>query len=173
MNILSFLGPASFAQERIWLDEQLRFIPHLVDGISVSLAVYNVPLVFVTTAGSSLSVSRLRRALTLLVGKHTTLRTCLIGNSDDSTLQQYVLPFDANVVLLVHVSRVKSSVEMQAILVDEETNRSHFDLATGRVFRCHVIRRNDQKDEDLLLCILGEEREQSYAISKTLLGSST
>ncbi len=119
--------------------------------MSSSLAIYNVPLAFVTTAGASLSVSRLRRALTLLVGKHATLRTCLIGNSHDNTLQQYVLPFDPNVVLLVHVSRAKSAEEVQAILLDEETNRAHFDLPTGRVFRCHVIRRNDQENEDLLL----------------------
>jgi NRPS condensation-like uncharacterized protein len=101
-------------------------------------------LVFVVSPGSSLSLQRLNRALALLVNKDPTLRTRLTATSDGSSrLQQCVVPFDdIKINSFVQVSKIESA--------DEETNRTHFDLTTGRIFGCHAIRRSNEYDEDLL-----------------------
>ena len=73
------------------------------------------------------------------------------SDGNNSRLHQYVVPFDdIKIIPLVQVSIVDSAHEADIVLVDEETNPTHFDLTTGRVFRCHAIRRSNKNDDDLL-----------------------
>ena len=143
MKIVFIVGPLSFAQERIRLDDQIR------SGCT-TLAVHNALLVFVLSAGSSLSLPRLRRTLSLLVQKHGVFRTCVVPASDNTHGEQRVVPFTEEMIPLVQVSKAERVEQVQKILMDEETNREHFDLVAGRLFRCHAIRTNDEKDQDIL-----------------------
>ena len=74
-------GVASFAQERIFLDEQVRF--------SNEIAIYNELNVLRVVKGS-LSINRLLIALRFVLKKHAILRTSLIFNNDDGTLKQCI-----------------------------------------------------------------------------------
>ncbi|CAF4215094.1 unnamed protein product, partial [Adineta steineri] len=67
-------GIASFAQERIFLDEQVRF--------SSDIAIYNELFALQIVQGS-LSLDRLLQALRHVLNKHKILRTSLIFNNDD------------------------------------------------------------------------------------------
>ncbi|CAF4229101.1 unnamed protein product, partial [Adineta steineri] len=67
-------GIASFAQERIFLDEQVRF--------SSDIAIYNEVSTLQVVQGS-LSFNRLLQALRHVLNKHKILRTSLIFNNDD------------------------------------------------------------------------------------------
>ena len=66
---ITFLGMASFAQERIFLDEQVRF--------SNKVAIYNELIVLRVVQGS-LSTDRLVQALRYVLSKHESLTN--IGN---------------------------------------------------------------------------------------------
>ncbi|ONF73753.1 non-ribosomal peptide synthetase [Amycolatopsis keratiniphila] len=71
-------GPASFAQERLWL----------VDQLTGAGAVYNLHLV--AEIEGPLDVDALQRAVSACVARHETLRTCLRG--DGGELRQVVRP---------------------------------------------------------------------------------
>ena len=79
--IIKFSGIASFAQERIFLDEQVRF--------SNKVAIYN-ELIALRIVQGSLSIDRLLQALRFVLSKHKILRTSLVFNNDDNTLQQCI-----------------------------------------------------------------------------------
>jgi hypothetical protein len=143
MYVLS-LGPASLTQETLCSNEHNHLIPE-------SLSTSNIQLTFILSLGSQLSLRRLNHALTLLITKHRALRTCLTIASDNNTWSQRVLSLDDKIVPMVIGSKAETIEELEAILLQEETNRNHFDLTTGRVFRCHVIQSSDHNDEDLLL----------------------
>src|SRR5689334_2269792 len=72
---LVLLGIASFAQERIFLDEKLRF--------SNKHAIYNELMVLRPVRGS-LSIDRLLRACLFVLEKHQVLRTSLILNHENN-----------------------------------------------------------------------------------------
>ena len=143
------IGSSSFEQEAIWLDEQMRFSSNK-DGI----AVYHIVLVFrILTNGSEseLVLSRLQSSVQLLVETHASLRTSLqMTNDDQNKLCQRILPSNSIVVPVVE-SMINNDQDLYGIIADEETNRSHFDLVHGRVFRCHVIRYHDRNDETVIL----------------------
>ncbi|CAF1681923.1 unnamed protein product, partial [Adineta ricciae] len=74
-------GRLSFAQERIFLDEQVRLM-------SKDKNVYAVPLVYrLSCVLSRLSISRLRRALHSLVTKHSILRTKISTDTNGDLIQ--------------------------------------------------------------------------------------
>ncbi|CAF1642370.1 unnamed protein product, partial [Adineta ricciae] len=74
-------GRLSFAQERIFLDEQVRLM-------SKDKNVYAVPLVYrLSCALSRLSISRLRRALHSLITKHSILRTKISTDTNGDLIQ--------------------------------------------------------------------------------------
>jgi surfactin family lipopeptide synthetase A len=143
------IGPSSFEQEAIWLDELMRFRSDK-DGI----AVYHIVLIFriLTTDGKAqLVTSRLQSSLQLLVEKHASLRTCLqMSDDDQSELRQRVLSSNSIAVPLVE-SWIDNNDDLYNIITDEETNRSHFDLVQGHVFRTHVIRYHKPNNESMIL----------------------
>ena len=133
-------GPASFAQSRLYLDERLRF----ADGMSI----YHIPLVL-QLVRSSISLSRLRRAICALIDKHKTLRTRLFFDERQSTLRQEILERSASFVE-IEVTSAQTDDELRTILHTEQSERRLFDLNEGRVFRCVAIRRSPPVDEDRL-----------------------
>ena len=145
------IGVASFAQQRLWMDEQVRF--H--QSINELTSVYNELLIFKLSSITPFSISRLRRALSLVIAKHSVLRTALVYQNDK--LIQKVLSISCDIYNL-EVTHVISDIHVRQVLHDEETNRSLFDLEKGRVFRCHVLlhlsnNENDcnLKENDLIL----------------------
>jgi len=120
------------------------------DGI----AVYHIVLIFriLTNDGKcQLVTSRLQSSLQLLVEKHASLRTCLqMSDNDRSELRQRILLSNSIVVPLVE-SWIDNDDDLYKIIADEETNRSHFDLIQGHVFRSHLIRYRKRNDESVIL----------------------
>ena len=70
------VGAASHAQQRLWLDEQLRF-----DGSVAGL--YTIPLVFRVSTGN-VSLKRLASAMRGVIARHGVLRTTLSMPDNDS-----------------------------------------------------------------------------------------
>ncbi|CAF2917639.1 unnamed protein product [Rotaria sp. Silwood2] len=136
-------GPASYAQERIWLDEQVRFDQH-----KASIAMYNLPFVFKLESGQ-LSIQRLRQALRLVISKHSTLRTAL--QFHDDCLWQHILSIDEQNFEFKE-SSILNDERLTSIVIDEETNRSLFNTEQGRTVRLHIVRQHsDNEMEDKLV----------------------
>ncbi|CAF4316393.1 unnamed protein product, partial [Adineta steineri] len=74
-------GIASFAQERIFLDQQVRF--------SSDIAIYN-ELSTLQVVQGSLSLNRSLQVFRYVLNKHKILRTSLIFNNNDGTLKQCI-----------------------------------------------------------------------------------
>jgi len=78
---MKFSGIASFAQERIFLDEQVRF--------TNKVAIYN-ELSVLRLAHGSLSMDRLLQSIRLVLSKHKILLTSLVFNNESGILQQSI-----------------------------------------------------------------------------------
>ena len=142
---LLFLGLASYAQERIVLDQQLRF--------SDEVAVYNELVILKLVAGS-LSTSRLQRTLRDLYRKHPIFRTSLIFDAENSTLKQYITdeyPTDDNAWTTDRI--YQNEDEMIKIIYQTAIDPHLFDVSSGRVFHCQLLRQDSKKitDGDLIL----------------------
>jgi hypothetical protein len=120
------------------------------DGV----AIYHIVLAFrvlPTDGKSQLITSRLRSSLQLLVEKHASLRTCLqMSDDDQSELRQHILLSNSIEVPLVE-SWIDNDDDLYNIIADAETNRSHFDLIQGHVFRSHVIRYRKRNDDSIIV----------------------
>ncbi|CAF0996698.1 unnamed protein product [Adineta steineri] len=128
---------ASFAQERIFLDEQIRFSnKHIFYNNFVALRV---------TEGI-LSINRVLQALQLVLTKHEILRTSLVFNNDDSTLQQYVTDNHKTFTFLDQQT-FENDNELQNIIYQTVTNPDLFDLSSGRVFSCQVLQQQKTTHE--------------------------
>src|SRR5579871_6834870 len=79
--IFKLSGIGSFAQQRIFLDEQVRF--------SDKVAIYN-ELDFLRVTTGSLSTDRLLRTLRFLLDKHKVLRTSLVFSNDVGVVKQCI-----------------------------------------------------------------------------------
>ncbi|CAF0980449.1 unnamed protein product [Adineta steineri] len=128
---------ASFAQERIFLDEQIRFSnKHIFYNNFVALRV---------TEGV-LSTSRVLQALQLVLRKHEILRTSLVFNNDDSTLHQYVTDNHKTFTFLDQQT-FESDNELQNIIYRTVINPDLFDLSSGRVFSCQIFQQQKTTHE--------------------------
>lgn len=143
---MPLLGLASYAQERVILDQQLRF--------SDAVAVYN-ELVVVKIVTGSLSTSRLQRTLRELCKKHKTLRTSLIFDTENSTLKQYIT--DEHPMDTWTTDRIfKNEDEMIKIIYQTATDAHLFDVSNGRVFNCQILRQEKYADDDFEKIIEGD-----------------
>ncbi|CAF1577620.1 unnamed protein product, partial [Adineta steineri] len=147
----------SFAQERIFLDEQIRFSSTADNNTNM----YVIPLIYrISSMNDHISVSRLQHAFQSIITKHQTLRTALYLDIDGSIIQHCL---DTNVIINdKNVSRfsminLPSNDHEQDELVKKILNQSDlFDLSKGRVIRCHILRQDQsnhsftQNNEDLL-----------------------
>ncbi|CAF3760870.1 unnamed protein product [Rotaria sp. Silwood1] len=134
-------GVASFAQQRLWMDEKIRFN----ESINGQTSVYNELLIYKLTTATSLSIDRLRQALTNIIGKYEIFRTALIYDQDK--LMQKILPISNNLFDL-EITCVMNDTHLKQIVLNEETNRSLFNLEQGRVFRCHILCQSCNNNDD-------------------------
>jgi hypothetical protein len=135
---------ASFAQERIFLDEQVRF--------SSDIAIYNELNVFRVIEGS-LSTNRLLVALQCVLKKHAVLRTSLIFNNENGILKQCITNKHQTFTLATEMT-FKNEDELQNIIYQITVDPSLFDLFNGRVFYCQILRQqmlvNENSDDQLI-----------------------
>ena len=85
-EILYVLGPASYAQARIWLNERNRFDPD-----QPQVAIYNMPFIYHLSTNNTLSISQLYHSLQLIIHKHLSLRTSLIFDTEQNQLRQRII----------------------------------------------------------------------------------
>ena len=132
-----FIGLASHAQTRIWLDERIRFDPH-----KPSVAIYNMPFVYRLSPQHTLSLNQLRKALQLIVMKHLSLRTALIYNTEKNVLIQKIIQLDDDnkKQLFTFIENTyENDKQLNDIIYNEKSNSKLFDLSQGLVFRCHIV----------------------------------
>ncbi|CAF1333405.1 unnamed protein product [Adineta ricciae] len=144
-------GAVSFAQSRIYLDEQIRF----QSSNKTTTAIYNLPLLC-RLSQSFISIIRLRETLQEITEKHDVLRTSIQFDSATGHLKQSVLPTSLQDCFTFKMSIIDDADELKTIFNDELTNRNYFDIERGRVFRCHIIRQRSTMCNDADLLSIGD-----------------
>lgn len=141
---------ASFAQERLFLDEKFRF--------SDQIAIYNEMMVLRVSQGG-LSINRFQAALRFILSKHKILRTSLGFNSDDGTLRQSITDSHQTFTLALGQS-YRNDDELCKIVHQLMIDPHLFDLSTGRVFHCEILRQehnmndeNELKESDVIVMV--------------------
>ncbi|CAF1595867.1 unnamed protein product [Adineta ricciae] len=124
-------GIASFAQERIFIDERVRF--------SNKIAIYN-EMVVVRPVKGSLSISRLLRALRTVLEKHHILRTCLILDNSENKLRQCITDRH-HTFSFTNEQTFETDNELNSLIYKGKVHRDRFDLLSGRIFDCQVLRK--------------------------------
>jgi len=144
---LTILGPASYAQTQIWLDEQRRFYPD-----KPQVAFYNMPFLYRLSLNHILSIKQLRHALQLIIIKHQLFRTSLVFDTDRNQLMQIILnPEDDKDRLFPIIESIyETDEQLNNIMHDEQYNPELFDLAQGYVFRCHIVYHKQITSNNLL-----------------------
>ncbi|CAF3908572.1 unnamed protein product [Adineta steineri] len=131
-------GIASFAQERIFLDEQVRF--------SSDIAIYN-ELSTLQVVQGSLSFSRLLQAFRYVLNKHRILRTSLIFNNDNSSLKQCITDIHKTFTITMNQT-FKNENELRDIIYQTTINPALFDLSTGHVFHAEILKHQISLNEN-------------------------
>ncbi|CAF4208412.1 unnamed protein product [Adineta steineri] len=154
------LARASFAQERIYLDEQIRFSSNKTTTNNM----YVIPLLYrISSMNDHISITRLHHAFASVITKHDILRTALYIDDTNSNIMQHCL--DANIILddhmksygLTTINLYNNERRHMTEMVKEILNQSDlFDLSKARVINCHILRREQsnrsftQNNNDLL-----------------------
>ncbi|CAF1448006.1 unnamed protein product, partial [Adineta steineri] len=131
-------GVASFAQERIFLDEQVRF--------SSDIAVYNELFTLQIVQGS-LSFSRLLQAFRYVLNKHKILRTSLILNNDNSSLKQCITDIHKTFTITMNQT-FENDTDLRDIIHRITINPTFFDFSIGCVFHAEILRHQISSDEN-------------------------
>jgi amino acid adenylation domain-containing protein len=131
--------PLSFAQERLWL----------VDQMEGAGALYNVPVA--RRLSGALDVEALRGALAEVVRRHEALRT--VFREVEGALQQVIVPFAGFPVPLEDLSGLdEPEREAEVGRRAAEDAARPFDLAAGPLIRARLLRL-DAEEHVLLLCV--------------------
>ncbi|CAF4306541.1 unnamed protein product, partial [Adineta steineri] len=131
-------GIASFAQERIFLDEQVRF--------SSDIAVYNELFTLQVIQGS-LSFNRLLQAFRYVLNEHRILRTSLMFNNDDGILRQCIT--DLHKIFTITMNQTFGNQnELRDIIYRTTMNPNLFDLSTGHVFHAEILKHQISLNEN-------------------------
>ncbi|CAF0731748.1 unnamed protein product [Adineta steineri] len=131
-------GIVSYAQERIFLDEQVRF--------SNQIAIYNELMILRVTKGL-LSVNHLLQALRYVLSKHKILRTSVVFNDEDSILKQCIT--DKHLTFTLAADQTfKNETDLHNIISQINTSPNLFDLSSGRVFYCQILRQHMTSDKN-------------------------
>jgi hypothetical protein len=131
------IAPASYAQARIWDDEENRS-----DSKKPQLAIYNMPFLYRLSPNHTLSTKKLRHALELVISKHQSLHTSLIFDTENNLLIQRIINSsdnDNNRLFTFIESIFETDEQLINIMHDERRNSQHFDLTQGLVSRCHIV----------------------------------
>ena len=153
ISCLFIVAQLSSAQERIFLDEQIRFASKNNHNMYLIPQIYRIP-----PSTNRVSICRLSRAFEAVVGRHSILRTALYVDIDGILIQHCL---DANVVNDI-MEPVTSSIIHVALAndindhtIDKTINNiiDHpdlFDLSQGCVIRCYVLRHDHFENDPLL-----------------------
>ena len=145
---ITILGPASYAQTRIWLDEHTR-----LDSDKPLVAIYNMPILYRLAPHHMLSIQQLRHALHLLLIKHLSLRTALVFDSHNNQLIQRIMHVNGD-RHKPHFSFLQTTYQSEEqlthIMHNEKRNPHLFDLAEGLVFRCHIVQYKQISSTDFI-----------------------
>ncbi|CAF1442019.1 unnamed protein product, partial [Adineta steineri] len=131
-------GVASFAQERIFLDEQVRF--------SSDIAIYN-ELSTLQVVQGSLSSNRLLQAFRFVLNKHKILRTSLIFDNNDSILKQCIADIHKTFTITMNQT-FQNDNELRDIIYQTTINPTLFDLSTGHVFHAEILKHQISLNEN-------------------------
>ncbi|CAF1573408.1 unnamed protein product, partial [Adineta steineri] len=131
-------GNASFAQERIFLDEQVRF--------SSDIAIYN-ELSTLQIVQGSLSFNRLLQAFRFVLNKHKILRTSLIFNNDNGSLKQCITDIHETFAITMNQT-FQNDNELWNIIYQTTINPNLFDLSTGHVFHAEILKHQISLNEN-------------------------
>ncbi|CAF0842950.1 unnamed protein product [Adineta steineri] len=149
---------ASFAQERIFLDEQIRFSPRNNNTI------YAIPLLYRISSSSKdnhISIDRLHRAFQFVIIKHSIFRTALYLDSNGTLIQHC---FNVNIIhdemkpygfSIINLDK-DNDCEIEKTISDILNHSDLFDLSKGRVIHCHILRHYhlnlfSSQNDDLLM----------------------
>ena len=135
---------ASFAQQRVWSDENLYHDP------STSPALNNLLLPLVIKHGS-MSIERIHLAIITTLEQHTVLRTAINFDKKCGTLRQDVQSIVGtdNYSFQLTKQSIQSKDEIAALLKNESIH--HFaELDRGLVVRCHLIKMGLDDDNEYL-----------------------
>ncbi|CAF1397991.1 unnamed protein product, partial [Adineta steineri] len=180
---LSFLilARASFAQQRIFLDEQIRFSSNQTTMNNM----YVIPLLYrISSTNDHVSITRLHHAFQCVITKHHILRTALYIEDTHGTIIQQCL--DANIILDDHIKSRELTIvnlhndehrHMSEIIGEILNEVDLFDLSKGRVIRCHILR-HCRQSQDSISCenddLLSENDHILVSIHHTMFdGAST
>ena len=144
-------APLSFSQQRLWVLDQ-------IDGSS---AHYNMPAAL--RLSGQLNVDALEKALTTIVERHESLRTCFETKENGEGIQ-VVQPIDAfhvNHIDLTTLSTADADAQMQAI-VEEEASKP-FDLKTDVMLRAVLVALSDQ--EHILVVTMHHIASDGWSLS--------
>ncbi|CAF1543966.1 unnamed protein product, partial [Adineta ricciae] len=149
LAFLSVLGIASFAQQRIFLDEQIRL------SSAASKNIYAIPHLYRLSAENShISISRFHQALHAVIMKHSILRTALYLHTDGTIVQECLSgnmsPNEEQPVYGFTVMDLqKDGREINEITKEIQHRSDLFDLSQGRVLQCHIFK-HSQVDGDVV-----------------------
>ena len=98
----------------------------------------------------TLSIKRLHQAIQQILIKHSALRTSLVFHAEQNLFLQRIIDFSKNDSFAYIKSTFQTDEQLNDIISDERLNPRHFDLAQGRVFRCHLVYYKQVSSNDLL-----------------------
>ncbi|CAF4211900.1 unnamed protein product, partial [Adineta steineri] len=146
------LARASFAQERIYLDEQIRFSSNKTTTNNM----YVIPLLYrISYMNAHIPITRLHHAFQSVITKHNILRTALYLDTNGNIIQHCL---DANIILNDDVKTYGLAVvnihndghgHMNEVIVEILNQADLFDLSKGRVIRCHILRHCHQSQDNI------------------------
>ncbi|CAF1494992.1 unnamed protein product, partial [Adineta steineri] len=142
---------ASFAQERIFLDEQIRF-----SSKTTTKNMYVIPLLYrIASMNDHILITRLYHAFQSVITKHNILRTALYVDDTNGNIIQHCL--DANIILnddmkfngftIVNINN-DNHRHMNEVIENILNQADLFDLSKGRVIRCHILRHYHQSQDN-------------------------
>jgi non-ribosomal peptide synthetase component F len=143
------IARASFAQERIILDEQIRFSSKYNNNI------YVIPLLYrLSSSNDRLSINRLHHAFQLVITKHKVLRTALSLDTNGIPMQRCL---DMSTFIdemkfgnfSIFNLRYDNDHNIDAIINELVNHSDLFDLPKGRVICCHIFRQYRPRDDFL------------------------
>lgn len=147
MIVFFITAEASFAQERIFLHEQIRFATkrnHLL---------YLIPHVYrITSNKNPVPISRLCLALEAVVTKHRILRTAIYFSCNGRIMQRCLglnktdkdIGFDGFSVVHFHS---EDKQDLPITITDIMHHPDLFDISKGWVIQCHVLRQHQPTDD--------------------------
>src|SRR5262249_30016761 len=135
-----FVFPCSFAQQRLWL----------VDQLQPGTGAYNMPCA--VRLKGRLDVDALRRSLNEIVRRHEVLRTNFptVNGEPRQRINNELSDFPIVSIDLTQTDESQRELEAREI-VNEETRRG-FDLATGPLIRTKLIKLDD--DNHVLILVM-------------------